>query len=163
MPPQNVLFVSSRNAVRSIMAEVLLNTLGGGRFRAFSAGTLPSGRVDPMAVHVLQYAGYPVEHVRSKSWDEFLGARAPKLDFVIAVCGADETLLCPPFSGEPVTTQWIVDDPSQAHGDYDERRLAFAQALALLRRRVQNFTSLPFESVDRVALRGRLREIGEAW
>lgn len=159
--PINVLFVCTANSARSIMAEAILNELGGGRFRAFSAGSRPSGRVDPVALDVLAKNGYETRGLRSKSWREFAGDAAQRLDFVISVCddaGAEDW---PAFRGRPVAAQWHVADPGLQAGSPAERRHAFLAALGTLRRRIQAFTSLPFDSVGGVALGRQLREIGE--
>ena len=157
----NVLFLCTANSARSIMAESLLNALGGDRFRAFSAGSHPSGRVNPIAIDVLAANGYPVAGVRSKAWDEFARAGAPSIDFVITVCDAAAGETCPIFPGRPVTAHWGVPDPAAVTGSDEEKRRAFIAVLNTLRRRVQTLTSLPFDSVDKIALRTQLREIGQ--
>lgn len=143
------------------MAEAILNELGGGRFRAFSAGSRPSGRVDPVALDVLAKNGYETRGLRSKSWREFAGDGAVQLDFVISVCDDAAGEDWPAFRGRPVNAHWHVPDPAAAPGSAAERRPVFLEALGTLRRRIQAFTSLPFESVDRAALRSQLRDIGE--
>ena len=156
----NVLFLCTANSARSIMAESLLNALGGARFRAFSAGSRPSGRVNPIAVEVLAANGYPVSGVRSKAWDEFARPGATPIDFVITVCDAAAGEACPVFPGRPVTAHWGVADPAAVTGNEEEKRRAFVAVLGTLRRRIQTLTSLPFDSVDKIALRSQLREIG---
>ena len=156
----NVLFLCTANSARSIIAESLLNALGGDRFRAFSAGSHPSGRVHPLAIEVLAANGYPVSGVRSKGWDEFARPGAQRIDFVITVCDAAAGEACPIFPGRPVTAHWGVLDPAAVTGSDEEKRRAFVAVLGTLRRRVQTLTSLPFDSVDRIALRSQLREIG---
>ena len=156
----NVLFLCTANSSRSIIAESLLNALGGGRFRAFSAGSHPSGRVNPIAIDVLAANGYPVSGVRSKSWDEFVRPGAVPIDFVITVCDAAAGESCPIFPGRPVKAHWGVPDPAAVAGTDEEKRRAFIAVLGTLRRRVQTLTSLPLDSVDRIALSSRLREIG---
>lgn len=158
--PLNVLFLCTGNSARSIIAESLLNGLGGGRFRAFSAGSHPAGKVNPRALEVLERGGYPTEGLRSKSWDEFTRPGAPPMDFVITVCGNAAGEACPAFPGKTVRAHWGLEDPAAVEGSDDERRRAFVQALGILRRRVQRFTSLPFESTDPRALRGAMEEIG---
>lgn len=160
--PYNVLFLCTANSARSIMAESLLNALGGGRFRAFSAGSRPSGQVHPIALDLLARNGYPTSGVRSKSWGEFASPGAPAIDFVITVCDASAVEACPVFPGRPVSAHWGVPDPASASGSDVDKRRAFAEVLGTLRRRVQNLTSLPFDSVDKIALRGQLREIGQS-
>ena len=156
----NVLFLCTANSARSIMAESLLNALGGGRFRAFSAGSHPSGRVNPIAIDVLAANGYPVSGVRSKGWDEFARPGTASIDFVITVCDAAAGEACPVFPGRPVTAHWGVPDPAAVSGSDEEKRRAFVAVLGTLRRRIQTLTGLPFDSVDKIALRGQLREIG---
>jgi arsenate reductase len=158
--PYSVLFLCTGNSARSILAESMLNALGGGRFRAFSAGSHPTGRVNPMAVELLARSGYPANGLRSKSWDEFARKDSPPIDFVITVCDAAAGESCPVFPGRPVAAHWGVPDPAAVEGDDHTRRQAFASALGVLRRRIQEFTSLPFDSVDRIALGAALREIG---
>lgn len=159
--PVNVLFLCTANSARSIIAECLLNSLGGGRFRGFSAGSAPSGRVNPIAIEVLVQNGYSVSGVRSKDMDEFTRPGAPAMDFVITLCDSAAGESCPAFPGHPVRTHWSVMDPVAERGSDAERRRAFADVLGILRRRVQNFTSLPFESIDKIALKGMVHEIGE--
>ena len=142
------------------MAEAVLNTLGGGRFRAFSAGCDPTGRVHPLALEVLARAGYSTSGLHSKDWSAFARPRAPRLDFVITVCDSAAGETCPPFPGAPLPVHWSIRDPAAAAGTDAEKRRAFRDALRLLARRVQRFTSLPFESVDKDALRGSIEEIG---
>jgi protein-tyrosine-phosphatase len=158
--PINVLFICTANSARSIMAEAMLNALGGGRFRAFSAGSRPSGRVDPIALEVLATNGYGTQGLRSKGWQEFARAGAERLDFVISVCDDAAAEDWPAFRGRPVSAHWHVPDPAAAPGSAAERRAVFLHALGTLRRRIQAFTSLPFESVDKAALRSQLRDIG---
>lgn len=158
--PCHVLFLCTANSARSIISEALLNHLGGGRFRAFSAGSHASGTVNPMALQVLGEAHIPVDGLRSKSWDEFAKPEAPPIDFVITVCDNAAHETCPVFPGRPVSAHWGVPDPAAVQGSEVERRQAFAEALRVLRRRVQELTSLPFGSVDRIALGAALREIG---
>ena len=157
----HVLFLCTANSARSIISEALLNTLGGGRFKAYSAGSHASGTVNPMALRVLQDAGISTHGLRSKSWDEFAQPGAPKVDFVITVCDNAAHETCPVFPGRPASAHWGVPDPAAVQGTDEQRREAFAQALRVLRRRVQELTSLPFDSVDKIALRAQLREIGE--
>ena len=159
--PHNVLFLCTANSARSILAESLLNALGGGRFHAFSAGSHPSGRVNPLALEVLAKGGYPTEGLRSKGWEEFARPDSPPIDFVITVCDNAAGEVCPIFPGKPVAAHWGIPDPAAVEGGDSERRAAFAAALASLRARIQRFTALPFESTDRAALARPLREIGE--
>lgn len=156
----NVLFLCTANSARSIMAESILNALGGGRFHAFSAGSRPSGQIDPIAIEVLWSNGYPAAEVRTKGWDEFARTGAPPIDFVITVCDAAAGETCPVFPGRPVIAHWGVPDPTSVTGTPEVRRRAFVEVLGILRRRVQALTSLPFDSVDKIALREQVREIG---
>ncbi|MFC6486639.1 arsenate reductase ArsC [Nitratireductor sp. GCM10026969] len=156
----NVLFLCTHNSARSIIAECLLNRHGEGRFKAFSAGSQPRGRVHPYALDLLRQRGYETAGLRSKSWDEFAGPDAPKLDFVFTVChdAANET--CPVWPGQPVTAHWGVPDPSTATGTEAEQRFAFADTLRMLRQRISIFVNLPVGSLDRLSLQNRLDEIG---
>lgn len=160
MKPVNVLFLCTANSARSIIAESLLNGLGGGRFRAFSAGSVPSGRVNPIAIEVLAKNGYSTQGARSKDLKEFTRSGAPSIDFVITLCDAAAGESCPVFQGRPVRAHWSVGDPAAVEGSDAERRRAFDEVLGILRRRVQSFTSLPFESTDKLALKGLVHEIG---
>ena len=159
--PCHVLFLCTANSARSIIAESLLNGLGGGRFRASSAGSHPSGRVNPLALEVLAKAGYPTEGLRSKGWDELAAKGAPPIDFVITVCDNAAGESCPVFPGRPVSAHWGIPDPAAVEGSEDERRAAFARSLEALRARIQRFTALPFDSMDPAALQRPLQEIHE--
>jgi arsenate reductase len=153
-----VLFLCTGNSARSIMAEALLNKLGQGRFRAFSAGSFPKGEVHPMALELLDDLGFPTEGLRSKSWNEFSGPGAPKMDFVFTVCDNAAEEQCPVWHGHPTTAHWGIEDPAAA--DEPHRRAAFENALTYLRSRIMLFLSLPLESIDEMALERSLREIG---
>ena len=157
--PYNVLFLCTGNSARSIMAESILNALGGGRFRAFSAGSHPIGRVHPVALELLAKHGYPISEARSKDWAEFARPGAPNLDFVITLCATAPGESHPRFPGHPVPAHWAVADPAAVEGSDDLKRRAFLEALGLLRRRIQRFTSLPFDSVDKRALQRPLQDI----
>jgi len=161
-PVCNVLFLCTANSARSIMAEALLNGLGGGRFRAYSAGSAPSGRVNPIALEVLAMNGYSTQGLRSKDMQELTGSGAPALDFVITLCDAAAGESCPVFHGHPVRAHWGVKDPAAFEGSDAEKRRVFLEVLGILRRRVQTFTSLPFESTDKLALKDLVVEIGES-
>ena len=156
--PYNVLFLCTGNSARSILAEALLNREGAGRFRAFSAGSFPKGRVHPMALTLLDELGFETEALRSKSWDEFAAPGAPELDFIFTVCDDAAGETCPIWPGHPATAHWGIEDPARIEGD--EQRQAFATALAYLRTRISLFLNLPIESLDRMSLKHRLDEIG---
>ena len=156
----NVLFLCTGNSARSIMAECALIRSGGGRFRAFSAGSHPKGQVHPLAQHLLQRLNYATDALRSKSWDEFLGPDAPPLDFVFTVCDtAAES--CPVFPGQPMVAHWGVEDPVAFKGPEEKALKAFRRAYVELESRVKIFASLRLEGLDRLALQGRLKAIGQ--
>ncbi|MHB1057504.1 MAG: arsenate reductase ArsC [Rhodanobacter sp.] len=159
--PCNVLFLCTGNSARSVMAEALLNVLGEGRFRAYSAGSFPSGKVQPIAAELARASGYG-EPLRSKSWDEFAQAGSPAIDIVITVCDAAAGEACPIWPGRPVTAHWGVPDPTAVEGTEEERRRAFQSAWAMLRRRVELLLALPLSGLDRLAAQQELRAIGQA-
>lgn len=156
--PANVLFLCTGNSARSILAEALLNRDGGGRFRAFSAGSYPKGTVHPMALEVLCDGGFPTAGLRSKSWDEFAGAEAPPLDVIVTVCDNAAGEVCPIWPGHPMTAHWGIDDPAAVKGS--GQRAAFDLALRRLAGRIQAFLALP-EGMDGADLKARLRAIGQ--
>jgi arsenate reductase len=158
--PQHVLFLCTGNSARSILAEALMNGLGGGRFIAHSAGSHPGGRVNPFAIELLQKNGLPTAALRSKSWDEFAVPGAPPLDFVFTVCDNAAGEACPVWPGHPATAHWGVADPAAVAGSDDDKRAAFLHAMAVLRRRIELFLRLPHERLDRLELQRRLGEIG---
>jgi arsenate reductase (thioredoxin) len=160
MEPYNVLFLCTGNSARSIMAEVLLNYWGHGRFRAFSAGSRPKGEIHPMTLEVLERHHLPMAGLRSKSWDEFSRPGSPKLDFVFTVCGNAAKEQCPFWPGQPMTAHWGIDDPAAAEGTHEQRMRAFTRALRELDSRIKLFISLPIASLDKMALQEKLREIG---
>lgn len=155
----NVLFLCTGNSARSILAEGLLTKLGAGRFHAYSAGSFPLGKVNPLALERLELEGITLSNARSKSWDEFAQADSPALDFVITVCDNAAGEVCPVWPGQPITAHWGVEDPSGA--DAAAKRIAFAKAFAVLERRVQLFTSLRPESLEQLALEQQMRAIGQ--
>lgn len=155
----NVLFLCTGNSARSILAEALLGTLGQGRFNAFSAGSQPAGSVQPIAIELARELGYPVERLRSKSWDAFAVPGAPAIDIVITVCDNAAAESCPIWPGHPATAHWGVPDPASVDGDDKARRHAFVVAMATLRRRVELLVALPVEKLDRLAVQGKLRDI----
>ena len=156
----NVLFLCTGNSARSILAEAILNREGEGRFRAFSAGSFPKGEVHPMAIEVLQDLGYPTGDFRSKSWDEFAGPGAPEIDFIVTVCDNAAGETCPIWPGHPMTAHWGIEDPAAVEGPGQRR--AFMQAYHQLQRWISLFLALPLESIDKMSLQSRLREIGRA-
>jgi protein-tyrosine-phosphatase len=157
----SVLFLCTGNSARSIMAEALLNYWGGGRFEAFSAGSKPKGQVHPLTLEVLERTHLPTAGLRSKSWDEFSQPGAPELDFVFTVCGNAAREECPYWPGQPVTAHWGVEDPAAATGTREEQSRAFQRALRELDARIKLLVNLPLESLDRMTLQEKLRQIGK--
>ena len=160
-PVFNVLFLCTGNSARSILAESLLNNLGKGRFRAFSAGSHPAGQVNPFALALLEKNHFPTDELRSKPWDEFAQADAPRLDFVITVCDKAAGEVCPVWPGQPMTAHWGIPDPVAVEGSDEVKRHAFVDAMNQMQRRVCMFVSLPFEKLDRMKLQQAVREIGK--
>ncbi len=160
-PAFNVLFLCTRNSARSIMAEAILTRIGGGRFHAYSAGSDPAAQPMPEVIAKLQALGHDVAALHCKSWDVFTGPEAPRLDFVIALCDTLDNQLCPDFGDKAVTGAWPMPDPAKFTGSAAERSTLLNELYASLRRRIEIFISLPFATLDRLALRSRLDEIGE--
>ena len=158
--PYNVLFLCTHNSARSILAECVMNRLGAGKFKAYSAGSQPSGRVHPYALDLLKRLNYDTSSLRSKSWEEFSKPGAPQLDFAFTVCDDAANEVCPVWPGQPMTAHWGLADPSRAEGNEAERRFAFADTHRMLNQRISIFTSLPLASLDRLALKRRLDDIG---
>jgi len=158
----NVLFLCTGNTSRSIIAEALLNTIAGERFRAYSAGSFPKGAVNPYALDLLQRNRLPTEGLRSKSWDEFSGPAAPRLDFVFTVCDQAAGEVCPVWPGQPMTAHWGIEDPAAVEGTEAQKRKAFFTAYNQLHHRLSIFVSLPIEKLDRLSLQNKLDEIGKA-
>jgi arsenate reductase (thioredoxin) len=156
----DVLFLCTGNSARSILAECVLNRLGRGKFRAYSAGSFPKGEVHPLALELLRRQGYSVDQLRSKSWDEFAVSGAPELDFVFTVCDNAANETCPIWPGQPMTAHWRLPDPAAAEGNEVERRLAFVETLRMLNNRIGTFVNLPIKSLDKLSLQKRLHEIG---
>ena len=156
----NVLFLCTGNSARSILAESILNRDGAGRFCAFSAGSHPKGEVHPHALDLLRKLNHPLAGLRSKSWEEFAVAGAPRLDFVFTVCDNAAGETCPIWPGQPMTAHWGVPDPAAAIGTEAERRLAFADSYRMLANRIGIFINLPLRSLDRLGLQQRLDAIG---
>ena len=159
----NVLFLCTGNSARSIMAEVAMNhpTIGGGKFRAFSAGSHPKGEVHPVALEVLRDSRLPTQGLRSKNWSEFTLPNAPRLDFVFTVCDQAAKEVCPVWPGQPMTAHWGVPDPAAVDGSDADKRRAFRDAFRVLCRRIELFASLPFDKLSGLALQERVRRIGE--
>lgn len=154
----NVLFLCTGNSARSILGEAVLNHVGNGRFKAFSAGSLPKGKVHPITLETLKEAGIPTDGLRSKAWDEFAVAGAPKMDFVFTVCDNAAGEACPVWPGQPMTAHWGIEDPA-AEPEFKQRQ-AFEDALRFMRNRIAAFINLPLESIDNMALGSKLRGIG---
>ena len=159
--PYNILVLCTGNSARSIMAEALFNTMGAGRFQAYSAGSHPTGRVNPFAIELVREMGYPVENLRSKSWDEFASPGAPRMDFVVTVCDNAAGEACPLWPGQPLTAHWGFPDPAAVSGTDEQKRAVFAQTLRQIRTRVQLFLSLPLDTLDRMAIEKQVRAIGK--
>ena len=157
----NVLFLCTGNSARSVMAEAILQRFGGGKFNAFSAGSMPKGEVHPETLALLKRLNFDVSAFRSKSWDEFAQAGAPPLDFVFTVCDNAAAEECPYWPGVPMTAHWGLPDPAAVEGTDAEKALAFADTYRALVRRVQAFAALPLESLDKLALKNKLTEIGQ--
>jgi arsenate reductase len=156
----NVLFLCTGNSARSILAESILRKDGSRHFRAFSAGSQPKGQVNPLAIKVLKSLDYPTDHLRSKSWEEFARADTPVMDFVFTVCDSAAGESCPVWPGQPMTAHWGIEDPAEAEGTDLQKEAAFVAAFRYLKNRIAAFTSLPLESIDRLSLGTRLRDIG---
>ncbi|MBD9624953.1 arsenate reductase ArsC [Ensifer sp. ENS06] len=156
----NVLVLCTGNSARSILAESILNKEGGGRFRAFSAGSQPKGEVNPHALKELDVLGYPATGFSSKSWDVFAQPGAPEMDFIFTVCDSAHGEACPVWIGHPMTAHWGVEDPAAVVGSETEIQRAFAQAARFLKNRIMAFINLPLASVDRLALEQHVRQIG---
>jgi len=157
----NVLFLCTGNSARSIMAEVLLQHLGGRHFTAYSAGSHPKGTVHPLAIATLQSMGLPVDGLRSKSWQEFAQTGAPLLDFVFTVCDDAAGEVCPVWPGTPMTAHWGVEDPAAFHGTDADQRQKFRHVALRLRRRIELFLNLPLATLDRMTIQATLKEIGQ--
>jgi arsenate reductase len=160
--PYHVLFLCTGNSARSILAECVLNRLGQGRFRAFSAGSFPKGEVHPYALELLARQNYPTQELRSKSWDEFAVPGAEPLDFVFTVCDNAAGEVCPLWPGQPMTAHWGLPDPAAVEGNEAEKHLAFADTLRMLSNRIGVFVNLPLHSLDKLSLKTRLDEIGRS-
>ena len=160
MNPLHVLFLCTGNSARSILAEAYLNSIGSGRFRAYSAGSHPAGKVNPFALELLARHRLSIEGLRSKSWDEFATADAPPMDFVFTVCDSAAGEVCPLWPGQPITAHWGVEDPAAVQGSDEEKRSAFLKAFTHLATRIKLLVSVPFEKLERQALEKKVRDIG---
>jgi arsenate reductase len=158
--PYNVLFLCTGNSARSIIAEAILNKVGAGNFRAYSAGSQPKGHVHPETLSLLQSLGYDVTDLRSKSWLEFTEWNAPKLDFIFTVCDSAGSETCPIWPGKPASAHWGIPDPADAKGSPAEVSLAFKDTYRLLNQRISTFIALPLRSLDKLSLQTKLRDIG---
>lgn len=156
-----ILFICTGNSARSIMAEVIMNHLGGAQFKAYSAGSQPRGEIHPMTLSVLAAKQYDLSGLRSKSWTEFAEANAPRMDFIITVCDQAGWQSCPAWHGQPITAHWGFADPSKLEGDRAQQLKAFAHAELEVASRIRLFMSLPIEKLDRMSLQTRLRELGQ--
>ena len=159
--PLNVLFLCTGNSARSIMAECVLNRLGGGKFRAYSAGSQPTGMVNPLALNLLRKTNYDVSKLRSKSWDEFATPEAPPLDFVFTVCDDAANEVCPIWPGQPMSAHWGLPNPAKAQGTAAVKAFAFDDCFRMLHQRVSIFVNLPIESLSKLSLQKHLDEIGK--
>lgn len=158
----NVLFLCTGNSARSILAEAILQREGLGKFNAYSAGSQPKGAVHPYALDLLKQLNHATKGLRSKSWDEFAVAGAPKLDFVFTVCDSAAAEVCPIWPGQPMTAHWGVPDPAAVEGSEAEKRFAFADTYRMMKNRISIFVNLPMSSLDRLALQKKLSDIGKA-
>lgn len=157
----NVLFLCTGNSARSILGEAYLNSIGDGRFRAFSAGSHPAGKVNSLALELLERNRIATEGLRSKAWDEFAKSDAPKMDIIITVCDQAAGEVCPVWPGQPVSAHWGVEDPAAVTGSIDDKRAAFMHAFSVLQKRIGLLTALRLESLDRLAQEQRLKQIGK--
>jgi arsenate reductase (thioredoxin) len=158
----NVLFLCTGNSARSIMAEVILNREGVGKFKAYSAGSTPKGFIHPYTLDLIAKLNHPTKNLRSKDWDEFAKDGAPQLDFVFTLCDEAANEVCPIWPGQPMTAHWGMPDPAAAEGNEAEKRLAFAETYRMLRNRISAFVNLPMSSLDHLSLTKHLENIGRS-
>jgi protein-tyrosine-phosphatase len=159
--PLNVLFLCTGNSARSIMGEAIINRVGAGKFKGYSAGSMPKGEVHPLTLKLLKQLNYDTTVLRSKPWDEFSAPGAPRLDFVFTVCDNAANETCPIWPGQPMSAHWGLPDPAAVEGTDSEKALAFADTYRMLSSRISIFTSLPLASLDKLSLQRRLNEIGK--
>jgi arsenate reductase (thioredoxin) len=157
----NVLFLCTHNSARSIMAEVIINYVGKGKFKGFSAGSHPGTAPSPFALDTLRRMRFPTDGLYSKDWDEFAKPGAPVMDFVLTVCDQAAGEVCPVWPGQPITAHWGVEDPSLFKGSDEEKNREFGRVANILKRRIELFTSLPLEKLDRLKLERTVKEIGK--
>ena len=160
--PLNVLFLYTGNSARSIMAEAILNSLSKGKFRAYSAGSHPTGNVNPFALEILEKSRLATSWLRSKDWNEFSRPDAPYMHFVFTVCDQAAAETCPVWPGQPMTAHWGISDPAAVQGSDESKRAAFLKAYTEIYRRISLFIALPFETLSKIALKERLDEIGSS-
>jgi len=160
--PYNVLFLCTGNSARSIIGEAIINRVGAGKFKGYSAGSMPKGQVHPMTIALLSKLNYDTSTMRSKSWEEFTALGAPELDFVFTVCDNAANEVCPFWPGQPMTAHWGVPDPVEVQGTDVEKTLAFADTYRMLNNRISIFTSLPLSSLDELSLQQQLDDIGRS-
>lgn len=160
--PFNVLFLCTHNSARSIIAEAVMGRLGKPKFNGFSAGSMPSGKIQPRAIEMLQRLNYDVRSLRSKSWEEFSGPGSPDLDFVFTLCDDAANEACPVWPGQPMTAHWGLPDPSAVQGTEAERAFAYADTHRMLNQRISIFVNLPIESLDKLSLQKHLDDIGKS-
>ncbi len=158
--PYNVLFICTSNSARSVMAEAVLNSLGTGRFRAYSAGSFPAGRINPFALDLLSSKSFPTSELRSKSWDEFAAKDAPQMDFIFTLCDNAAGETCPIWPGRPATAHWAFEDPAAHPGPDAEKQRMFEKIFLEITARIRLFLALPMEKLDRMSLLNELRAIG---
>ena len=161
-PAFNVLFICTRNSARSIMAEAILKKIGRGKFNPYSAGSDPASAPMPEVLDRLEVMGHNVSSLRSKSWNEFTRPDAPRMDFVLTLCDPDEGEACPDLGDKPLTATWPFPDPAKFSGSAVERTALLNQLYGMIRRRLEAFTSLPFGTLERIALKARLDELGDS-
>lgn len=161
-PAYNILFLCTGNSARSILAEGLVNQLSGGRFRGFSAGSQPAGRINPLAQETLESLGCDTAGMSSKSWDVYAQPHAPRMDFIITVCDSAAGEACPYWPGQPMTAHWGFADPSRVEGDEAVKRAAFRKTAQAIAHRLRLLLSLPIETLDRMSLRDAIKDIGRA-